>query len=79
MTAQLRDMVAAEDSSVVTQKDQHRRSLLPQRTEAGFLAVGILESNGAERGTQRVDTHWRDDTVGSIRQGSIVPVARWSQ
>ena len=43
--AQLRDMVAAEDSPIVAQEDQHRGSVFPQRTEADFLAVWIREFN----------------------------------
>ncbi len=71
--AQLRDMVAAEDSPVVAQEDQHRGSIFPQRTEANFLAVWIREFNGGEAGTQRVGTHRRNDTIESTRD---VPAAQ---
>ena len=47
MIAQLRDMLAAEDSPVVAQQHQHRGSFLPQCTEANLLAVGIRELKGA--------------------------------
>jgi|SRR6476646_330810 hypothetical protein len=39
--AQLRDMLTAEDSAVVAQKDQHRRAALPQRSQARGLAIRI--------------------------------------
>jgi len=52
--AQLRDMVAAEDSSVMTQEDQYRGFLFPQGAKADFVAVGIREFNGGEGSTQRV-------------------------
>lgn len=39
--AQLRDMLATKNSSVVTQEDQDRRSALPQRAQAGCLAFRI--------------------------------------
>jgi hypothetical protein len=39
--AQLRDMLTAEDSTIVAKEDQHRRSALPQRTETRGIAVDI--------------------------------------
>ncbi len=39
--AQLRDVLAAEDSTVVAQEDQHRWSALPQGTEACWVAIGV--------------------------------------
>jgi len=39
--AQLRDMLATKNSTVVAQKDQDGWSTLPQRTQAGCLAFGI--------------------------------------
>ena len=65
VVAQLRDMVAAEDSPVVAQHDQHRRSCFPQGAEADLPAIGIRELNGGEGGAQRVSTHGRDDTAQS--------------
>ena len=41
MLAQLRDMLAAEDSAVVTQENDHSRAIGPQRTHANGAAVGI--------------------------------------
>lgn len=32
VSAQLRDVLTAEDSAIVTKKDDYRRSFLPQRT-----------------------------------------------
>jgi hypothetical protein len=39
--AQLRDMLAAEDSAVVSQKDNHGGTFLPQRAETDFTAAGL--------------------------------------
>jgi hypothetical protein len=39
--AQLRDMLSAEYSTVVTKKDHHGRSALPQRSEPRWLAVDV--------------------------------------
>ena len=41
--AQLRDMLAAEDSSVMAQKDHNRRTVLPQRTESHFAPSGLRQ------------------------------------
>ena len=41
VVAQLRDVVTAEDSAVMAQEDDDRRSLGPQRAEPSHLAVGI--------------------------------------
>ena len=39
--AQLRDVLSAEDSTVVAEKDHHGRSTLPQGAEARWLAIGV--------------------------------------
>jgi hypothetical protein len=39
--AQLRDMLSAEDSTIVAKEDEHRWSALPQGTEARWIAVGV--------------------------------------
>jgi hypothetical protein len=39
--AQLRDVLSAEDSTVMTKKDQHGRPTLPQGAEPHRVAVGI--------------------------------------
>jgi hypothetical protein len=41
MCAQLRDVLAAEDSAVVTQKNNYGWTLLPQRAQANILVVRI--------------------------------------
>jgi hypothetical protein len=41
MLAQLRDMLAAEDSAVVTQENDHSRTIGPQRTQTYGLALDI--------------------------------------
>jgi len=39
--AQLRDMLSAEDSTIVAKEDQHGWSALPQRTETRSVSVDI--------------------------------------
>ena len=39
--AQLRDMLAAENSTVVAQKHDHGRLVLPKRTELDFVPIHI--------------------------------------
>jgi hypothetical protein len=46
--AQLRDMLAAKNSTVVTQEDQDGWSAFPQRTQARCLAFGIGQRNPSE-------------------------------
>ena len=41
--AQLRDVLSAEDSTVVPKEDHHGRSALPQGAEARRLAIGVRE------------------------------------
>ena len=46
--AQLRDMLAAEDSAVMTQKDDHSRTARPQRAEPHLLAGRIRQSDSRQ-------------------------------
>ena len=39
--AQLRDVFAAEDSAVMAQKDDYRRTIVPERAQPHRLAVGV--------------------------------------
>ena len=48
MLAQLRDVLAAKDSAIVAEKDDHGGFFLPQRTETDFAAVGIGECDVRE-------------------------------
>ncbi len=41
VVAQLRDVLAAEDSPVVAEEDQHGGALLPQRAEPDFVTFGV--------------------------------------
>ncbi|HET9164977.1 MAG TPA: hypothetical protein VFP11_03190, partial [Candidatus Angelobacter sp.] len=41
--AQLRDVLSAENSTVMTKEDHHGRSALPQGAETRWLAIGIRE------------------------------------
>jgi hypothetical protein len=46
--AQLRDMLAAEESAVVPEENEDRRLPLPQRSEANLPAVDIRQDDGRE-------------------------------
>jgi hypothetical protein len=46
--AQLRDLLAAEESAEVTDEDENHRSLLPQRPEAHLLAAPVRELDTRE-------------------------------
>jgi hypothetical protein len=46
--AQLRDVLSAEDSTVMPKEDHHGRSALPQGAKARRLAVGLRKSNSSE-------------------------------
>jgi len=48
MAAQLRDVLAAENSSVVAKKDDHRRAVGPERAEAHSLSVGVRQDDFRE-------------------------------
>jgi hypothetical protein len=51
--AQLRDMLAAEDSSVVPQENQHGGLILPKRAEADLAPIGIRQYNAGQRLAER--------------------------
>ena len=51
--AQLRDMLAAEDSAVVSKKYDYGGSLLPQRAEANNALVYVRQGDVRKRRTQR--------------------------
>ena len=46
--AQLRDVLVAKNSAIVTKEDDDREIVLPQRTQTDFLAVGIGENDVSE-------------------------------
>ena len=46
--AQLRDVLSAEDSTVMTEKDHHGRSALPQGTQPRRLAIGIRQRDSSQ-------------------------------
>jgi hypothetical protein len=50
--AQLRDVLAAEDSAIVPQKDHHRRPLGPDRSQPHLVAFRIWQSDACQPGTQ---------------------------
>jgi|SRR5208337_940562 len=45
MFAQLRDVLAAEDSSIVAEENEHGGVILPQGTQTNLLAVGVREDD----------------------------------
>ena len=51
--AQLRDMLAAEESAVVPQENEDGRLPLPKRSEADFPAVDVRQGYGRECFTER--------------------------
>lgn len=46
--AQLRDVLSAEDSTVMTKEDHHGRPSLPQGAEASRLAIGVRECDSCQ-------------------------------
>ena len=65
MLAQLRDVFATENSSVVPQEDNHRATLLPQRAQADFSASGFGQHNIRDLRTERL----RHDHIVADRLG----------
>jgi hypothetical protein len=55
--AQLRDVLAAEDSSIVAKKDDDGGMVLPQRTEANVVARGVGENDAGELLAERFRHH----------------------
>jgi hypothetical protein len=51
--AQLRDVLSAEDSTIVPKKDHHGRPRFPQGSETSRLAIGVWESYSGELAAQR--------------------------
>jgi hypothetical protein len=50
--AQLRDVLSAEDSTVVAKEDHNGRSALPQRAEARWFAIGVRERYSSQLAAQ---------------------------
>jgi hypothetical protein len=48
--AQLRDVLAAENSTIVPQKDDHRRRISPQGAECYWLAVHVRQGDAGQSG-----------------------------
>ena len=47
--AQLRDVLAAEDSTIVTEKHEDCRPAFPERTKAQFATIGVRQNDAGER------------------------------
>jgi hypothetical protein len=54
MIAQLRNMLAAEDSSVVTKENNHGGPTFPQRTKPNFAPIGVGKRDIGERIAERL-------------------------
>ena len=50
--AQLRDVLSAEDSTIMTKKDHHGRPGLPQGAEARRVAIGVRECDSGQLGAE---------------------------
>ena len=66
VVAQLRDVFAAKNSSVMAKKDEHRGAAGPERPEPGFLAIRVGKHDFREPAAQ-----------GLIHDGSILRSALW--
>jgi hypothetical protein len=54
VSAQLRDVLAAEDSAVVTQEDNHRWLAEPQGAQPDFPTVGIRKRDQSKAAIEGV-------------------------
>lgn len=52
--AQLRDMLSAENSTVMTKEDHHGRSSLPQGAKPRRLAIGVRERDSSQLAAERL-------------------------
>ena len=52
--AQLRDMLSAENSTVVTKEDHHSRPRLPQGAEPRWLAIGVRKRDSRQFAAERL-------------------------
>lgn len=72
MFAQLRDVLAAEDSTVVAKEDDHGRPLGPQRSKLDRVAVGIRQRDGSKTGADGIGHgaaifRWTKTCVNALR------------
>jgi hypothetical protein len=58
MCAQLRDVFAAENSTVVTKKDHGSRPAGPQRSQANRVAVNVRKRDSCQLAAERVGHPW---------------------
>ena len=56
--AQLRDVLATEDSAVVAEKDEDGRIVFPQGAEADLVAKGVGENDAGELLAEEVGHDW---------------------
>jgi hypothetical protein len=80
MFAQLRDMLAAENSSIVPEENDHSRRGGPQRAEPHFAPVGIGENNFCESGAERLLHDASILVMASFTvKPRLTPASRWWQ
>ena len=75
MIAQLRDVLAAENSSIVAEKNNNRGLSLPKRAQANFRFVGIGQDDGRELLAKRCfhdETSLKDSWVVSRIRSRVV-------
>jgi hypothetical protein len=48
MSAQLRDVLAAEDSAVVAKEDDHSRAVRPEQIELNGAFIGVRQNDPGE-------------------------------
>jgi hypothetical protein len=53
VVAQLRDVLATEDSAIVSEEDYYRGTLFPQRAETDLTAAGFRQHDVRESGAKR--------------------------
>lgn len=76
--AQLRDVLSAEDSTVVSQEDDHRRSCRPERAQLDGVSVGVRQDEWREFAAEAGGSHgggycrtfqgWARDSNASTRR-----------
>ena len=69
--AQLRDVLAAKNSSIVAKKDDHGRPAFPERAEAGFAPIGIRQYDIRQRFAQRTAHSIHQYTEAASRRALI--------
>jgi len=81
--AQLRDMLTAEDSAVMAEKNNDRRRIGPQRTQPDCFAIDIRQRDARELGaislSHGASFSWAGEHLSRLKQNSFVAgmVVEW--